>query len=335
MELTLNINHLFAYARRQLAATGEIQTLRVADLVVDGHHHLYRIDVTLQRLTGQLETFTFVQKYTYRKSEIHGLEALRALPSIPGLPLLIDAAVDPTAPEDERNDKLTHWFITPYYPGSTLTFADEAPPTIIEALAQVHVYFTSHLHELPKLYKTVNAETFRNTFDNALATLGKAQREKPHNIFTEAHRYLMTARENPLLYKALAELPLTLTHGDVHPGNMLVTPDGQATLIDWGNARIAPAMLDLANMVTFGSPNWERYLAAWARTSGAALNPRIARLGYDWATIMINAFYLPYAIDFMSPEHVQGMVERLRAAEQRIACELDIITIDKTNDHGS
>jgi thiamine kinase-like enzyme len=90
-------------------------------------------------------------------------------------------------------------------------------------------------------------------------------------------------------------------------------------LIDWGNALIAPPMLDLANLVEIDSENWETYLATWESASGEAMDPDRARLGYHWATVMVNLQYLPYCAGGWpesqdAPAAALGMVERLRAA---------------------
>lgn len=314
MQLIINVAKLLTYAQQHLKTLGELQTLELRQLTSG----ITRVDLTLRLVTDDQATLSFAHKRTYRRREIRVLQALGELTSVSALPQLIDAAFDPAASDDSTNDQASHWFVTPFYPGSTLTFVDEVPPTIIDALAQVHAHFAARVAEFDYLER-IDAAFFRRTFDNALTILAKALQEKPHPIFAEAQRALTTARANKQLYQALAALPLTLTHGDVHPGNMLITPTGQAMLIDWGNACLAPAMLDLANMVALDSPNWLRYLTAVEQARGAPLEQDLSRLGHDWATVMINTFYLPYAVDFMPLEHVQGMVVRLVQAEQRIS----------------
>lgn len=314
MQLTLNLDKLLTYAATLFGQPCEVQTLQVTPLA----NGIHRCDMTLRLAEEQrLATLAFVHKTTYRRREIYALQALSALSTIPALPRLVDAAIDATAPEDMVNAQPTHWFVTPFYPGATLTFDDEPPLSIMAALAQVHVHFASRVDELSYLER-VDGAFFRRTCDNALTVLAKARQEKPHPIYEEAYHCVSTTQENPNLYTALARLPVTLTHGDVHPGNMLVSPDGQATLIDWGNVCLAPAMLDLANMVSFGSPSWHHYLTMWEKASGAPLEPYLAALGFNWATVMINIFYLPYAVDFLLAANVQGMIDRLWEAEQRV-----------------
>lgn len=314
MQLTLNLKKLLLAAAMHFGQACEVQTLHLTPLA----NGIHQCDMTFWLANEQrLAPLAFVHKTTYRRREIYALQALSALTTTPALPGLVDAAIDPAAPDDAVNDQPAHWFVTPFYPGATLTFDDEPPLAIIEALAQVHVHFASRVAELRYLER-VDGAFFRRICDNALTILAKAQQEKPHPIYEEAFHCVSTTRDNPHLYTALARLPVTLTHGDVHPGNMLVTPDGQAMLIDWGNVCLAPAMLDLANMVTLGSPSWLHYLAAWEKASGAPLDRQLAELGFNWATVMINVFYLPYAVDFLPAVNVQGMVGRLWQAEQRL-----------------
>jgi len=134
---------------------------------------------------------------------------------------------------------------------------------------------------------------------------------------------LETASENGRLYQALASLPLTLTHGDVHPGNIIQPSTAPAVLIDWGNARVAPAMLDVANLIKLGAESWQQYLSAWAEVTQEPLNSHLAQLGYHWATIMVNTQYLPYAVDFTPPENVAQMVIKIVEAQKKIAELLD------------
>lgn len=314
MQLTINIEPLLAYAATHFAQPCEAQMMQITPLA----KAIHRCDLTLRLVNEQrLATLAFVHKTTYRRREIYALQALAALAATPALPRLIDTMIDPSVPADDRNDQPTHWFVTPCYPGAPLTFDDEPPLSIMTALAQVHLHFASRIAELSYLVR-VDGAFFRRTCDNTVTILAKARQERPHPIYEEAYHCVSATRENPNLYTALARLPVTLTHGDVHPGNMFVAVDGQAILIDWGNVCLAPAMLDLANMVTLGSPAWQQYLTTWATVSGAPLDQQLAALGYHWATVMINLFYLPYAVDFLPLANVQGMVDRLWQAEEQV-----------------
>ena len=53
-------------------------------------------------------------------------------------------------------------------------------------------------------------------------------------------------------------------------------------IIDWGNACLAPPMLDLANIVELGSPEWATYVAAY-EAAGGAFDAAVAERAYWWA----------------------------------------------------
>jgi Ser/Thr protein kinase RdoA (MazF antagonist) len=54
---------------------------------------------------------------------------------------------------------------------------------------------------------------------------------------------------------AKADLPVTLIHGDCHPGNAIVTPDGSVAFIDWECAGIGTPVLDLGGLLADCSPD--------------------------------------------------------------------------------
>jgi aminoglycoside phosphotransferase (APT) family kinase protein len=136
-------------------------------------------------------------------------------------------------------------------------------------------------------------------------------------VMAECHTQLIAVSQAPIFEDVLQRLPVTLVHGDVHPGNIIRMPDGKSVLMDWGNARLAPAMLDLANVVAFGSANWMAYGLAWENAGGPALDPDLIRQGFYWAVAMVNLQYLPFATTHRV-ENVPRMVERIRDASDRL-----------------
>ena len=316
MQLIINLPKLKQYATQYLGLTGEVQALRVTErtggCLALG---LYQHDLALETAKGFREV-SFIQKFTH-PAEVRVMQALGALPQLEAIPQVVDFAWNET-----DTDPFAHWYITPFYPGPTLTFEDTVPPEVVRSLAQLHAHFLGRVEGFDYLYR-VEASFFRRTFDNALDIVERAVPERPHPIFDEAHRELVAARENQSLYQALASLPLTLTHGDVHPGNIIQPSQGSAILIDWGNARVAPAMLDVANLIKLGSESWQQYLNAWAASAQEPLNSQLAHLGYHWATIIVNAQYLPYAVDFTPLENVAQMVTKIVEAQKKIAELLD------------
>jgi thiamine kinase-like enzyme len=163
------------------------------------------------------------------------------------------------------------------------------------------------------LYR-VDETFFRRTFTNAAAALREAGQQQSNTEYDRLAEQVENFSQNTLLYDLLTSLPVTLTHGDVHSGNFLQSPTGDVTLIDWGNARIAPAMLDVANMIKLDSADYQRYLTEWEAASGQAVDERQMRLNYHWATIMVNAQYLPYAASFLPVDTAQAMAHKIRDA---------------------
>jgi hypothetical protein len=316
MQLIINLPKLKQHATQYLGLTGEVQTLRMTELtggcLALG---LYRHDLAMETTNGVREV-SFIQKFTH-PAEVRVMQALGALPQLEAIPQVIDFAWRET-----DTDPFAHWYITPFYPGPSLTFEDAVPLEVICDLARLHTHFLGRVEEFDYLFR-VETNFFRRTFDNALEIVERAEREKPHPIFTETRQELVAARENERLYQTLASLPLTLTHGDVHPGNIIQPSQGSAILIDWGNARVAPAMLDVANLIKLGSKSWQQYLNAWTEAAQEPLNSQLAQLGYHWATIMVNAQYLPYAVDFTPLENVAQMVTKIVEAQKKITELLD------------
>jgi aminoglycoside phosphotransferase (APT) family kinase protein len=103
------------------------------------------------------------------------------------------------------------------------------------------------------------------------------------------------------LRAALALLPRTLTHGDAHQGNVLLSPAG-AVLIDWGNARVAPAELDVATLAAQGASASPAYRAP-------AESPALREVERLWAQVQVHVQYLGFAADHLGTARVVEMVE--------------------------
>ena len=68
-------------------------------------------------------------------------------------------------------------------------------------------------------------------------------------------------------------------------------------IIDWGNACLAPPMLDLANVVEMGSPAWATYVAAYQAARTVCSTRRVAERAYWWARAMTGLMYIAWAVD--------------------------------------
>ena len=77
----------------------------------------------------------------------------------------------------------------------------------------------------------------------------------------------------------------------------------EGTLIDWGNARVAPAALDLATL----------------RAQGAVPPPWFAEPpGRDWADVHVHVQYLGFAADHLGAARVGEMIATATAARARL-----------------
>ncbi len=300
MTLHIPLDQLESHARDCLGAGSKLTGIHLQPLeggyVSSG---VYRIALEFRLPDGIAQTVDFVQKYT-RPAEVRLMNALNQSISSSAFPQVI-ASDETAAPA---------WFVTPWYPGPALTWDDALPPAILRLLAAVHAHFEGRGAEFSGV-PLLDADFFRRTIDLGIAALAG-------DGFAGERARLERMRMNQKLYAALASFPLTLVHGDIHPGNILKSGD-DFVLIDWGTARIAPAMLDIANMVEMGSNEWDIYLSAWEVASARKADPFLVERSYHWATIQVNVQYLGWAAKHLSTDKVLSMVQRACEAEKYIS----------------
>ena len=312
---TINLPKLIAYGNNVLGRSGELWRLEVSKLAGGyGSYEPHLLKLIFRLAENQFQTVPVVQK-SISETEAQIMQALREVPGAGALPYVIDLFADERTLD--KKDSAMSWLVTPFYEGDVLTFDDEIPAGVIETLARVHLHCASRLAQFDGLsgLHHVDVPFFRRTFHNALEALALLSLSQEFRV--DYHKQLEMISRSSIFEDVLQQLPVTLVHGDVHPGNIIRPPAGQSVLIDWGNARIAPAMLDLANVVTMGSPNWDVYSAAWEVAGGLALDPDLTRQGYYWAVAMVNLQYLPFAAAHRT-ENVVGMVERILDARNRL-----------------
>ena len=78
-----------------------------------------------------------------------------------------------------------------------------------------------------------------------------------------------------------------LTHGEPHPGNTMLAPDGGWLLIDWETARVAPPERDLWSL----DPGDGSVLQVYAEATGVTPLPQILelyRIRWDIADIAVD-----------------------------------------------
>ena len=185
------------------------------------------------------------------------------------------------------------WLMTPLAPGAALAHGQAPPPALFDSLAALHARYQGDAG-LPAPIPRVSPAWWRSLCQHWVVPGLRAPAARHPAAVTERARSLVArAATWPGAAAALAELPATLLHGDVHPGNILVE-EGRPTLIDWGSARVGPAALDLANLVPADSPGVARYAAAWPALTGQPLPDGVLELGYRWAALQIPVQYLPW-----------------------------------------
>lgn len=303
MNLILPLSALESDARSQVGPEGRLREVKLYRLeggyIAEG---VYRVDLDFDLPDGSQRDVSFVQKYA-RPRELNVLRALNAETPDPCLPRLVEGG------ECEERQA---WFVYPFYPGDPLGDEDAIPAGVLTMLARVHARFENREAQFIDVPR-IDSGFFHRAFDAALSALSAQSR-----LFASEISQLIEARSDQRLYDALTRLPLTLTHGDVHAKNLIKVGMDGAVLIDWGNARLAPFSLDLANMVDYGSQEWEVYINAWEQVSGKKSDEDLFELAYRWATIQVNTQYLPFAVSHLPPEQARHMTARIGAAQMRI-----------------
>jgi hypothetical protein len=258
-----------------------------------------RVDQVTLHLTGQHEPLELVCKQA-SAHEIAGLRAAQAVrQETAAIPELVAWGSD--------------WLITPLAPGSPLAWGDAVPASLFDALAALH----AHYHGAAGLPATIPRVTpawwqalCREWVDPRLR---EHAARHPQETTARARTLIGRAAGLPAVSAVLAELPPTLLHGDVHPGNVLVHA-GRATLIDWGSSRAGPAALDLANLVAADSADVARYARTWQQVTGQPPPAAAIELGYRWAALQIPVQYLPWTTAYQPTRDVEAALDRIERA---------------------
>jgi aminoglycoside phosphotransferase (APT) family kinase protein len=305
--LNIPLHHLLEYAK-QKHHVNEIRTLKLSPLT-GGYvaANVYRLDLEFSN-AEDVTMVSFVQKHTY-SYEVHVMKLLAEQLKNEAIPLLIDHYID----DEHLHQNGASWFVSPFYDGHSLLFDDDMPLSVVKALASVHSFFGKHNEALDTLTK-VDTTFVSRLLSLVLSNLDEHKERLPESLIIELHQRLGKEDYAAILGEIFERLPKTLTHGDVHAGNIIRTTDDKYILFDWGNARFAPAMLDLANIIGKDSDEWRAYLADWQEITGEPLDAEVARMGYEWATAVVNLQYLPYAIGYLEPDTVEEMLNKVTDA---------------------
>ena len=293
--LSIPVQQLIEYTHKNDPDYGALRMLTISSLA-GGYvaANVYRLDLQFD----SAKTISFVQKHTSdNETRLMKLLTDLALPEIP--PVLSDSG-----------EADASWFITPFYEGRLLAPDDDIPLSILKTLAAVHAFYSTRTEQIRWLPQ-VDGAFVERLVQYTTRHLEDNRDRLPASVYANVLQQLQSAETVPILDQTFQHLPKTLTHGDVHSGNILETMVGKHILFDWGNARIAPAMLDLANKVKMGSGSWKTYLDAWEAITGSAFDSELASLGYVWAIAIVNLQYLPFALAYLEPTIAQEMADKL------------------------
>ena len=270
-----------------------------------------RISLSLVNAAGEAVQADFVRKSCPAR-EVRALELAAAVPGVAACPELVAAWVPAGAPDDPD----ASGFVSPFYPGETLHFGEPIPDAVLTTLARVHAAAVSApAPTWAWSFDAAHVDRLQHGAERALAASARFRSRTPDHADWAAR--LARAAASPLLREAADTLPRTLTHGDMHPANIMTRMDGSPVIIDWGNACLAPPMLDLANIVELGSPQWATYVAAYD-VADRTLDPAVTERAYWWAKAMVGLMYVAWAVDNSdrAPDLI-AQIETANAPRQR------------------
>ena len=221
-------------------------------------------------------------------------------------------------------------FLSPFYPGGTLHFGDPIPAGVLTTLAGVHAAAAAmpapgwawafDAAHVDRLHAGVGARAGRV---GALPGPDADPAAWGARLVLAASVRRRCARRPSA---CRARLPMAIC---TRPTSC-AGADGSPVIIDWGNACLAPPMLDLANIVELGSPQWEIYVAAY-RAAGGEFDPLVAERAYWWAKAMVGLMYVAWAVD--NSDRAPALIAQIEAANARLADLPDAAdaTLDRRN----
>jgi hypothetical protein len=108
--------------------------------------------------------------------------------------------------------------------------------------------------------------------------------------------------------------PVVVTHGEIHPGNVMVTSNGWV-IVDWDTVLVAPPERDLWRLAQGGGS----VLRAYADATGTAPNERLVDLyGIRWDLAEIASFAAEFRKPHENTEDSRKALEILRAVVGRL-----------------
>ena len=200
------------------------------------------------------------------------------------------------------------WLLVPFVDGTPPADGDPVPDAVWATLARVHAHWW---RKRPRGIPVVDAAYWRGLCDRTQVAVRGAAARTGDPVFGVVADALVAWREDPRIGAALARLPRTLVHGDAHRGNVL-----GSTLIDWGNARVAPAAVDVVTLGWPGVAPPAPYTEVFDALVPAAARPP-ADVERAWAEVHVHVTYLGFAADHLGAARVTemaGIAERALGA---------------------
>ncbi|GAA2903541.1 hypothetical protein GCM10010472_72220 [Pseudonocardia halophobica] len=189
--------------------------------------------------------------------------------------------------------------------GEPAAEGDPVPAEVWRTLARVHRHwFRKRARGIP----VVDAAWWAALCERTLVAVRGAARRTGEAEYERAAGLVAEWATDPRIRAALTLLPRTLCHGDPHRGNLLGT-----ALIDWGNARMAPAGLDLAVLEAQGTSDDAAYHA-----EAPALSGPLAAVEREWARAHVHVQYLGFAADHLGAARVVEMIETAAESLSRL-----------------
>jgi aminoglycoside phosphotransferase (APT) family kinase protein len=241
-------------------------------------------------------------------AESVALRALREVDAADGsYPVLIAAGADARG----------HWVLIPLSEGVHPPTRHDAPPDVFDTLAAIHHHWEGQTGELSGLI-SIDTRWWRHL---CLEYLAPRLEALGSDLTKRAAGAVAATAGDERIAAALDHLPVTLVHGDMHEANMIVGA-AATTIIDWGDARRGPAMLDVANIARRGSPMEQRYLRERERLSGVAIAPDTVEIGHRWAQAQITTQYLAYVAEHRPAAELEAMLQARERALDRLGAAL-------------
>jgi hypothetical protein len=292
----------YVATRPGVVATHSI-AIRAAGTIDKGHvsRGLELFDVSVGHADGTSTSLQVVRKHT-GANEVLALRALQRVSDASGLPVLIA----------DGRDAAGRWVLLPFYAGPNPPGRLAVPAAVFDVLAHVHARYQHRGNELDGII-TIDTRWWNDLCRRVILPILDEALARGRSELRAARDAVLEAATDPRFGRALERLPMTLLHGDMHDGNVIDGPEG-IRIVDWGNARVGPAMVDIANIAEYGSASFQRYLAAWSSTTGHEIDPYVVDLGYRFGTVVVNTQYVGFAVQHGSAGEVYAMTAARRDA---------------------